>query len=165
MPACSEVEEKKLALEALMKKKDETEELILAYREQARLGEVLVDRDGFPRADLDLVAVRTARNKVVCLQNDHKAMMKQIENALALYHQAQRNKNAKPKFVEQQPHADWKAFASIHKISVGILFNNVQIFRAIFRLLSTSQDSINFKSAINSLSINFCTCCVSTSKI
>ena len=124
MPACSEVEEKKVALEALMKKKDETEEMILAYREQARLGEELVDREGFPRADLDLVAVRTARHQIVCLQNDHKAMMKSIEHALAAYHQAQRNKNAKPKFVEQQPHADWKTFASVHKISVRFLLSN-----------------------------------------
>ena len=26
----------------------------------------LVDREGFPRADIDIYAVRTARNRIIC---------------------------------------------------------------------------------------------------
>ena len=73
----------------------------------------LVDSEGFPRADIDMYAVRTARNKVICellythtlssytsymyttavccvvskgLRNDHKAVMKMIEEKLHVIH-------------------------------------------------------------------------------
>ncbi len=39
----------------------------------------LVDREGFPRGDVDIYVVRTARQKVLCLQNDHKSLMKLLE--------------------------------------------------------------------------------------
>eukprot|EP00798_Chlamydomonas_sp_ICE-L_P016258 gene16258-22434_t len=32
----------------------------------------LVDKDGFPRADFDIPAVRASRQKLACLTNDHK---------------------------------------------------------------------------------------------
>ncbi|XP_057202896.1 26S proteasome non-ATPase regulatory subunit 9-like, partial [Triplophysa rosa] len=46
----------------------------------------LVDVEGFPRADVDLYAVRTARQSICCLQNDHKALMMEIEKALHTLH-------------------------------------------------------------------------------
>ena len=42
----------------------------------------LVDDEGFPRGDIDLYAVRQARNKYVCAQTDHIEVMKKIEQAL-----------------------------------------------------------------------------------
>ncbi|CAI2168224.1 6873_t:CDS:2 [Funneliformis geosporum] len=52
--------------------------------------ESLVDKSGFPRDDIDLVAVRTAP-----LRNDHKDIMKQIESALhAMHAENQANKAA-----------------------------------------------------------------------
>ncbi|CAE7413334.1 unnamed protein product [Symbiodinium necroappetens] len=39
----------------------------------------LVDEEGFPRGDIDLYAVRQARNKYVCAQTDHTEVMKKIE--------------------------------------------------------------------------------------
>ena len=30
----------------------------------------LVDREGFPRADIDVASVRTARQRIICLRND-----------------------------------------------------------------------------------------------
>jgi len=50
----------------------------------------LVDREGFPRNDIDIVQVRTARNKIICLQNDRKAIMNQIENGLHAIHSSSR---------------------------------------------------------------------------
>lgn len=41
----------------------------------------LVDDEGFPRGDIDLYAVRQARNKYVCAQTDHIEVMKKIEQA------------------------------------------------------------------------------------
>lgn len=42
----------------------------------------LIDEEGFPRADVDLYQVRDARNKIARYQNDHRAVMKEIEKAL-----------------------------------------------------------------------------------
>jgi len=42
----------------------------------------LVDSEGFPRADIDIVSVRTARVRVIELRNDLKAIMDQIALAL-----------------------------------------------------------------------------------
>ncbi|KAG1751137.1 hypothetical protein EDB19DRAFT_1628539 [Suillus lakei] len=42
----------------------------------------LVDREGFPRADVDLYAIRHARRRINELRNDYKAVMNEIETAL-----------------------------------------------------------------------------------
>lgn len=48
--------------------------------------EPLVDREGFPRADLDVPAVRTLRRQVACLQTDHCELMRRVEAALVEHH-------------------------------------------------------------------------------
>ncbi|KAF8964394.1 hypothetical protein BDZ97DRAFT_1816331 [Flammula alnicola] len=42
----------------------------------------LVDFEGFPRADIDIYAVRGARVRIIELRNDHKAVMDLIAKAL-----------------------------------------------------------------------------------
>ena len=42
----------------------------------------LVDRDGFPRADIDVYNVRIARTRVIELKNDMTAVMDEIGKAL-----------------------------------------------------------------------------------
>lgn len=42
----------------------------------------LVDSEGFPRADLDIYAIRSARTRIVELRNDLKYTMGEIEKAL-----------------------------------------------------------------------------------
>ncbi|KAL5110872.1 26S proteasome non-ATPase regulatory subunit 9 [Taenia crassiceps] len=39
----------------------------------------LLDSEGYPRNDIDVVAVRTARNRIICLNTDHNEVMKQLE--------------------------------------------------------------------------------------
>ncbi|XP_062537989.1 26S proteasome non-ATPase regulatory subunit 9 [Armigeres subalbatus] len=46
----------------------------------------LVDDSGFPRNDIDVYQVRQARHKIICLQNDLKALMKRIEQGLHTVH-------------------------------------------------------------------------------
>ncbi|XP_023937207.2 26S proteasome non-ATPase regulatory subunit 9 [Bicyclus anynana] len=46
----------------------------------------LVDGDGYPRNDIDVYKVRHARHLIICLQNDHKNIMKQIERGLGEVH-------------------------------------------------------------------------------
>ena len=49
----------------------------------------LVDDQGFPRADIDLYDVRTKRHRYVCLQTDHKNVMKNLEMELKATHRVQ----------------------------------------------------------------------------
>lgn len=54
--------------------------------------EPLVDNEGYPRSDIDVYKVRHARHRIICLLNDHKAIMKDIERSLHDYHaQVSRN--------------------------------------------------------------------------
>ncbi|KAM6943699.1 26S proteasome non-ATPase regulatory subunit 9 [Lycodopsis pacificus] len=81
----------------LIKTKDEIEEQIKAYYdvlEDQGVGVegVLVDGEGFPRADVNVYQIRTARHSISCLQNDHKAIMEEIEEALHRLHAREKAK-------------------------------------------------------------------------
>nr|XP_044989035.1 26S proteasome non-ATPase regulatory subunit 9 isoform X1 [Jaculus jaculus] len=88
-------------IEALMRRKEEIEAQIKAYydvlesQKGVGMNEPLVDREGYPRADVDLYQVRTARHNIICLQNDHKAVMKQVEEALHQLHARDKEKQAR----------------------------------------------------------------------
>mmetsp|Transcript_31399 Transcript_31399/g.83543 ORF Transcript_31399/g.83543 Transcript_31399/m.83543 type:complete len:215 (-) Transcript_31399:131-775(-) len=56
----------------------------------------LVDSEGFPRADVDIYAVRNARQSLACKQNDHMSLMKKIEQALEQLHAESRVSVAPP---------------------------------------------------------------------
>jgi len=49
----------------------------------------LTDGDGFPRADIDVWAVRHARVKIICLRNDLSSLMDKIARALERVHASQ----------------------------------------------------------------------------
>ncbi|KAJ8710853.1 hypothetical protein PYW08_009368 [Mythimna loreyi] len=51
------------------------------------MNDPLVDAEGYPRNDIDVYKVRHARHRIICLQNDHKSLMKSIERGLAEVHQ------------------------------------------------------------------------------
>ncbi|XP_077302877.1 26S proteasome non-ATPase regulatory subunit 9 [Arctopsyche grandis] len=79
----------------LMKRKDDLEEEI------ARLSAVLdtngvglfdslVDEEDFPRNDIDVYQVRNARHQIICLRNDHEAIMYEIEKGLYELHSQMR---------------------------------------------------------------------------
>ncbi|KAL9892740.1 26S proteasome non-ATPase regulatory subunit 9 [Glossina fuscipes] len=46
----------------------------------------LVDVEGYPRNDIDVHQVRQARQQIICLQNDHKALMNEIEKLMHKLH-------------------------------------------------------------------------------
>uniref|UniRef100_A0A8D0H6K0 26S proteasome non-ATPase regulatory subunit 9 n=1 Tax=Sphenodon punctatus TaxID=8508 RepID=A0A8D0H6K0_SPHPU len=88
-------------VQQLLKQKDEIEAQIQAYyavlEDQKAVGmnEPLVDVEGYPRADVDIYQVRTARHNIICLQNDHKALMHQVEEALHQLHAREKEKQVK----------------------------------------------------------------------
>ncbi|KNE72315.1 hypothetical protein AMAG_16802 [Allomyces macrogynus ATCC 38327] len=50
------------------------------------MDEPLVDAHGFPRADIDVYAVRGLRHQIICLRNDLKAKYAEIEHAIITAH-------------------------------------------------------------------------------
>ena len=81
-----------LSATELMSKKseieDEIREFLQVLETQGGVGMngSLIDSEKFPRNDIDLYAVRTARQKVIRLRNDHKAVMREIESKLHQLH-------------------------------------------------------------------------------
>lgn len=51
----------------------------------------LLDQEGYPRADIDVVQVRSDRHRVICWTNDHKKITGEIDQALQQLHEATRN--------------------------------------------------------------------------
>jgi len=76
----------------LIAKKDAMEKEMVDTRkyldDELRVGMTgsLVDSEGYPRADIDLYAVRTARQRVNCLQTDLRELLKEIESKLHALH-------------------------------------------------------------------------------
>ncbi|GLC44957.1 hypothetical protein PLESTM_001669100 [Pleodorina starrii] len=51
----------------------------------------LLDKQGFPRADIDVVQVRRDRHRLICLTNDQKALTDKLAKLLAELHEAVRS--------------------------------------------------------------------------
>lgn len=134
-------EERANAVKKLMEQKSNLEEEIEAlcsYLNQPGMPgrlEPLVDAEGFPRADIDVVAVRQTRHKLCCLETDYKALMKEIETGL---HQIHATSCVRVPTRSSQSGADlqdaaknWAPFAEIDQIfpespasEAGILLND-----------------------------------------
>ena len=85
----------------VMKLKDDIEKAIMditEYLEAPGMPGVkgkLTDDDGFPLSDIDLFDIRKMRNRLACLQTDHVAVMKQIEQGLFSLHEDYKNEEVK----------------------------------------------------------------------
>ncbi|KAM3956812.1 26S proteasome non-ATPase regulatory subunit 9 [Aphomia sociella] len=96
----------------LVREKDKIEQEIAEWNavlntNNVGMREPLVDDEGFPRNDIDVARVRHARHRIICLQNDHKDKMKEIEASLAELHAEARAGGAGPSNVNIHiPHAN-----------------------------------------------------------
>ncbi|KAG2427413.1 hypothetical protein HXX76_012349 [Chlamydomonas incerta] len=54
----------------------------------------LLDKQGFPRSDIDVAAVRRDRHRLICLTNDHRALSDRLAGLLAELHAAMRSQAA-----------------------------------------------------------------------
>lgn len=83
----------------------------------------LVDSEQFPRNDIDIPTVRQARHQIICLQNDHKNLMKTIEAELHKLHDSIRSERTEPMDVdESNPAGETKlptVFARIDRVDQG----------------------------------------------
>ncbi|KYM78695.1 26S proteasome non-ATPase regulatory subunit 9 [Atta colombica] len=86
-----ELQEAKDAVLQLMKEKDKIESDLRALKEildsnHIGMDEPLVDSEGYPRQDINVYQVRHTRHKIIRLTNDHKNLMKKIEEGLHRVH-------------------------------------------------------------------------------
>ncbi|XP_011159623.1 26S proteasome non-ATPase regulatory subunit 9 [Solenopsis invicta] len=86
-----ELQEVKDAVFQLIKEKDKIESDLRALKEildsnHIGMDEPLVDSEGYPRQDIDVYQVRHTRHQIICLTNDHKDLMKKIEEGLHRVH-------------------------------------------------------------------------------
>ncbi|CAL7948577.1 unnamed protein product [Xylocopa violacea] len=93
-----ELQEAKDYVLQLMKDKDKIESDMKALKEILDVNHVgmddpLEDSEGYPRNDIDVYQVRHTRYKIICLRNDHKALMKKIEEGLHKVHALAGNKS------------------------------------------------------------------------
>uniref|UniRef100_A0A915KRK2 Nas2 N-terminal domain-containing protein n=1 Tax=Romanomermis culicivorax TaxID=13658 RepID=A0A915KRK2_ROMCU len=51
------------------------------------MNDPLVDQEGFPRNDIDVALIRQTRHDIICLQNDLKALMNQLEKEMQEYYE------------------------------------------------------------------------------
>jgi 26S proteasome non-ATPase regulatory subunit 9 len=80
----------------------------------------LVDEDGYPRSDIDVYAVRVARNKVIRLQNDHKMLMGDIEKGLHTLHAREREQRRSESYSDEtadQGGTGIQSFAEINSVA------------------------------------------------
>ena len=62
----------------------------------------LIDKEGFPKAGLDLVAIRTARHDLICTQNDLKNLMEKIEKKMMTYFEEINNNRKEDESNEEE---------------------------------------------------------------
>nr|XP_033322467.1 26S proteasome non-ATPase regulatory subunit 9 [Megalopta genalis] len=101
-----ELQETKNYVLQLMKDKDDIEAEIKALKEildsnHVGMDESLVDSEGYPRQDIDVYQVRHARHKIICSRNDHKTLMKKIEEGLHKIHALSGNRAGSSEPVEE----------------------------------------------------------------
>ncbi|XP_064824362.1 26S proteasome non-ATPase regulatory subunit 9-like isoform X2 [Oncorhynchus masou masou] len=116
-------------VQSLIKKKDTIEEQIKSYYDVLEDQEVgmegpLVDAEGFPRADVNVYQIRTARHTISCLQNDHKAIMVEIEEALHRLHALEKAKREQDQAESQTESMEQEVtlpspFARVDAVSQG----------------------------------------------
>ncbi|KOC59020.1 26S proteasome non-ATPase regulatory subunit 9 [Habropoda laboriosa] len=86
-----ELQEAKDYVLQLMKDKDKIESDLEDLKEildanHVSMDDTLVDSEGYPRNDIDVYQVRHARHRIICLRNDHRALMEKIEEGLHRVH-------------------------------------------------------------------------------
>lgn len=62
----------------------------------------LVDADGYPLAEVDIITVRKTRVKIIYLQNDLKSLMDEIEKGLHEIHAKARTKKEQPDHLTEK---------------------------------------------------------------
>ena len=101
--------EELLELDKEKKKLEEKISVLTEYLTQPGMPGVdgsLIDRDGFPKAGLDLVSIRMARHDLICTQNDLKNLMEKIEKKMMAYFEELNNNKMEEEANEENKNSN-----------------------------------------------------------
>lgn len=99
----------------------------------------LLDKDGYPRSDIDVHAVRTDRHRLILLTNDHKALTSRIEKLMHALHAA-----SSPDASHQKPTPAGNNPAIDHEVSASISMPSSTPFALIDAISEGSPSSTCF---------------------
>lgn len=84
------------------------------------LNESLIDSEGYPRSDIDVYQVRHARHQIKRLQNDHTALLRRIEEGLAVVLSPSASSNLDPNGTNAPPPTQsTDPFAKVDRVMPG----------------------------------------------
>ncbi|XP_034238977.1 26S proteasome non-ATPase regulatory subunit 9 [Thrips palmi] len=136
----------------IIEEKDKIEkeiEALMGVLSTNRVGmhDPLVDAEGYPRQDIDVYQVRHARHRIVCLQNDHKSLMKEIERGIHALHSGGSSNENDEAMQEPQPVGD--TIAVVNKVTPGspASLAGLEVLDRIIEF--GSVNSANFRSLAN----------------
>lgn len=110
----------------------------------------LVDSEGYPRNDIDIPKVRIARQKIICLSNDHKAIMKKIEEILISLHAQQNDAEEAPSRSVQPMDLNLpEPFAKVEFVNIGSPAHDAGIKSGDLVVEFGTQNNSNFKSLMD----------------
>jgi 26S proteasome non-ATPase regulatory subunit 9 len=112
----------------------------------------LVDEEGYPRNDIDIPKVRMARQKIICLSNDHKAIMKKIETILIHLHAQQDNQteDSNSSRTAQPMEQDLpEPFAKVEFVNIGSPAHDCGMRAGDLVVEFGTQNNSNFKSLMD----------------
>lgn len=110
---------------SLMARKDALEDeleaqLGILQSQSVTMDTPLVDAEGFPRADIDVWAVRHARVRIIELRNDHKALMDRIMVALqSVYEPSSLPQEQRPSSTAGSASGTLQPFARVDGVAPG----------------------------------------------
>jgi len=148
---------------SLMKEKDKMEEEMKEWAgvlegQKVGMEDALIDGEGYPRNDIDVHKVREARNRIICIRNDLKAVMAAIEKGLHNLHAQSREgigaaspadvpEDAMPMSVESFP----EPFARIDSVAGGSPAETAGLKAGDLVVAFGSVDSQNFTGNLKSV--------------
>ena len=144
---------------ALMKEKDRLEEELKEWAsvlegQNVGMEDTLIDEEGYPRNDIDVQRVREARNKIICIRNDLKAIMVAIEKGLHSLH-AQSREGIGAESPTQVPEPQLPelpdAFAKIDSVAGGSPAETAGIKSGDLVVIFGSVDAKNFKGNLKTI--------------
>ncbi|XP_064119297.1 26S proteasome non-ATPase regulatory subunit 9-like [Macrobrachium nipponense] len=109
----------------LMREKDQVEQTLkelwdVLKTNHVGMGEPLTDNEGYPRSDIDVYQVRHARHQIKCLQNDHTALLRRIEEGLVSLHSQARTVEEDPNGINVPPPSpNLEPFLRVDHVIVG----------------------------------------------
>uniref|UniRef100_A0A182KET2 26S proteasome non-ATPase regulatory subunit 9 n=1 Tax=Anopheles christyi TaxID=43041 RepID=A0A182KET2_9DIPT len=93
------------------------------------MNEPLVDGDGYPLSNVDVVSVRKARHAIICLQNDRKQIMQQIEKGISQVFELNQSK-------QQQHQEDQQRRESMEVDADGAVNTSLEPFAVVENVVS-----------------------------